>query len=60
MTDAAPSATTMNPWLHPLTGGEPPPLTGRFVRALETIARDTEKHATILQDLLHYIEERTR
>jgi rubrerythrin len=35
VTDAAPSATNINPWLHPVAGGEPPPLTERLVRALE-------------------------
>jgi hypothetical protein len=38
MTDTAPIATTLNPWLHPLAGGEPPPLTERLVRALEAYA----------------------
>jgi hypothetical protein len=35
VTDAAPIATSIDPWLHPVAGGEPPPLTERLVRALE-------------------------
>ena len=35
MIDAAPIATSIDPWLHPVAGGEPPPLTERLVRALE-------------------------
>jgi len=37
MTDAAPMPT-LNPWLHPLAGGEPPPLSDRLMRALEAHA----------------------
>ena len=37
MTDAAPTPT-LNSWLHPLAGGEPPPLSDRLMRALEAHA----------------------
>src|ERR1700694_1871790 len=37
VTDAAPMPT-LNPWLHPLAGGEPPPLSDRLIRALEAHA----------------------
>jgi hypothetical protein len=34
MTEVAPIAT-INPWLHPLVGGDPPPTSERLIRALE-------------------------
>ena len=37
MTEAAPMPT-LSPWLHPLAGGEPPPLSDRLMRALEAHA----------------------
>ena len=37
MTDTAPMPT-LNAWLHPVAGGEPPPLSDRLIRALEAHA----------------------
>src|SRR6266567_7719275 len=37
VTDTAP-VPTLNPWLHPLAGGDPPPLSDRLIRALEAHA----------------------
>lgn len=34
MNEAAPVAS-INPWLHPLVGGDPPPTSERLIRALE-------------------------
>jgi hypothetical protein len=37
VTETVPVAT-VNPWLHPLSAGEPPPLSERLIRALEAHA----------------------
>ena len=37
MTDTLPTSR-LNPWLHPVSGGEPPPLSERLIRALEAHA----------------------
>ena len=37
MTDTMPTSR-LNPWLHPVAGGEPPPLSDRLIRALEAHA----------------------
>jgi hypothetical protein len=34
VTDAKP-VSTLDPWIHPLAGGEPPPLSERLIRALQ-------------------------
>ena len=52
MTDTAPIATTVNPWLHPLAGGEPPPLTERLVRALEAHAAASTADSSSRRSLL--------
>ena len=46
--------------LRHLARQEPTLYGGLYPLLLETIARDSEKHATILRYLLHHIEERTR
>jgi len=45
--------------LRHLARQEPSLYGGLYPLLLETIARDSEKHATILRFLLHRIEERT-
>jgi hypothetical protein len=37
VTDTMPTSR-VNPWLHPVAGGEPPPLSDRLIRALEAHA----------------------
>ena len=46
--------------LRHLARQEPTLYSGLYPLLLETIARDAEKHATILRYLLHRIEERTQ
>jgi hypothetical protein len=46
--------------LRHLARQEPALYGGLYPLLLETIARDSEKHATILRYLLHQIEDRTR
>src|SRR6266566_2140499 len=56
VTDTAP-VPTLNPWLHPLAGGEPPPLSDRLIRALEAHAAASAADLATCRELVTRMDD---
>ena len=47
----------LNPWLHPVAGGEPPPLSERLIRALEAHAAASAADVATCRELANRIND---
>ena len=56
MTDTMP-ASRLNPWLHPVAGGEPPPLSDRLIRALEAHAAASAADLAACRELVTRMDD---
>ena len=56
MTDTRPMAT-LDPWIHPLAGGEPPPLSERLIRALQAHAAASAADVATCRELANRMDD---
>ena len=56
MTDTKPMAT-LDPWIHPLAGGEPPPLSERLIRALQAHAAASAADVATCRQLANRMDD---